>query len=269
MILNFFDQIPLTIVYVFIMAVLFLAAEFGFYIGRVRKNIINAGGEDKQTGSIMGASLGLLAFLLAFSFNIVSNIHSERKSLVVDEANAISTLYLRTEMFELEQARTIRNLLKDYVDLRAYLGTVELTNEIADEGIEASESMQMLIWDNVLGIIKFSDNPMNRTLVEATNKVIDIHAERVNAAFLRLPMVSIFLLLVIAILTLGLMGYQSGLNGIRVLLPRAALILSLATVMIVILDLDRPGGNLIEISQKTMLDLQEQLATNPRFTDKL
>ena len=269
MILNHFDQIPMSIVYVFIMAVLFLAAEFGFYIGKVRKNIINAGGEDKQTGSIMGASLGLLAFLLAFSFNIVSNIHSERKSLVVDEANAISTLYLRTEMFELEQARTIRNLLKEYVDIRVYLGTVEITNDKIAQGIDVSESMQMAIWDNVLEIIKFSDNPMKRTLVVAANEVIDIHTERVNAAFQRLPIVSLFLLLFIAILTLGLMGYQSGLNGIRVLLPRTALILSLATVMIVILDLDRPGGNLIEVSQKTMLDLQEQLAINTRYTDKL
>jgi hypothetical protein len=269
MIFSNYDQIPMSVIYIFIMAVLFLAAEFGFYIGKVRKNIINAGGEDKQTGSIMGASLGLLAFLLAFSFNIVSNIHSERKSLVVDEANAISTLYLRTEMFELEQAKIIRDILKDYVDMRVYLGTVELSNEKAAQGFKASESMQMDIWDNVLEIIKFSDNPMKRTLVDGANKVIDIHAERVNAAFLRLPIVSLFLLLFIAMLTLGLMGYQSGLSGIRVLLPRTALILSLTTVMIVILDLDRPGSNLIEVSQKTMLDLQEQLATSSRYTDKL
>ena len=70
------------------------------------------------------------------------------------------------------------------------------------QGIDVSESMQMAIWDNVLEIIKFSDNPMKRTLVVAANEVIDIHTERVNAAFQRLPIVSLFLLLFIFYLSL-------------------------------------------------------------------
>jgi hypothetical protein len=49
------------------------------------------------------------------------------------------------------------------------------------------------------------------------------------------------------------------LNGARVLIPRTALILSLATAMIVIVDLDRPGGDLVEISQHSIESLQEQL----------
>jgi uncharacterized membrane protein len=98
--------------------------------------------------------------------------------------------------------------------------------------------------------------------------MFDIHYKRVNAVFQRLPIVTNILLLFIAILTLVLVGYKSGLNGVRVLLPRTALILSLATVMIVILDLDRPGGNLIEVNQKTMQNLQEQLETNSRSINK-
>jgi hypothetical protein len=80
--------------------------------------------------------------------------------------------------------------------------------------------------------------------------------------FKRLPIVSSFILIFIAMLTLALMGYQSGLNGAIVLIPRFALILSLSTVMIVIADLDRPDGELIGLSQHAMIELQKQINTD-------
>ena len=263
MILTSFDQIPMLAIYLAIILILFLSAEIGFSIGKVRKNKINnAGGEDKQTGSIMGASLGLLAFLLAFSFNIVTNIHQERKSLVVEEANAIGTLYLRTELFELKQAEEIKEILKEYVSLRVNMAE-SLSNETYSKGIEESERLQKRVWSLVRDITQLSGEVLEKPqLINAANELIDIHAERVYAGYQRLPKVTILLLLFIAILTLGLMGYQSGLNGIRVLVPRTALILSLATVMIVIVDLDRPGGSLIEVSQKTMHDLEKEISSN-------
>lgn len=263
MVFNFFDQLPLWQIYGIILVILFLSAEMGFYIGRFRTaKIQDAGGEDKQTGSILGASLGLLAFLLAFSFNIATNIHSERKALVLEESNAIGTLYLRTEVFEFEEAAKIREILKDYVSIRVDVAQA-LSNEEFAEGAESSEKKLNKIWDLVLVILEKSDGPKGTApLINAANDVIDLHSERVNASFKRLPQVNSFLLLFIAVLTLTLMGYQSGLNGIRVLVPRTALILSLATVMIVIADLDRPGGSLIEVSQKAMTDLEKQLVVS-------
>lgn len=262
MILNALDQLPLWQVYLYILIILFLFAEIGFYIGRIRKSKVkDAGGEDKQTGSIMAASLGLLAFLLAFSFNIATNIHSERKALVLEESNAIGTLYLRTQIFELEESAKVRDVLREYVSLRVGVAKA-ITNEQFAEGIAKSEEYLNEIWSLVLEILKRSDDPIGTVpLINAANDVIDLHADRVNAGLKRLPHVNNFILIFIAVLTLMLMGYQSGLNGVRLLIPRTALILSLTTVMIVIADLDRPGGSLIEVSQKAMMDLEKQIAT--------
>ena len=200
-----------------------------------------------------------MAFLLGFSFNIVNNIHTERKSLVLEEANAIGTLFLRTEIFELEQANKIKDILRHYVTLRIDM-TNNLTNETFLEGVAESERMHEEIWGLVIEIVKLSNSTLGSAqLITAANEFIDIHSKRVNAGYQRLPKVSVLLLIFIAILTLALMGFQSGLNGIRIIVPRIALILSLATVMIVIVDLDRPGGNLIEVSQKTMHDLKSQI----------
>ena len=211
MILNALDQFPLWQIYLFILVILFLSAEMGFYIGKFRKaRIKDAGGEDKQTGSILGASLGLLAFLLAFAFNIATKIHSERKGLVLEESNALGTLYLRSQMFEVEEADKLRQIIKDYVSLRLDI-VQSLSNEEFAQGVAASEKQLNEIWNLVRKILQQSDSPIGTApLINAANEVIDLHAKRINAGFKRLPHVNSFLLIFIAILTLTLMGYQSG-----------------------------------------------------------
>jgi hypothetical protein len=260
MILKFYDFWPLWVTYLFIISLLFFAAEIGFYSGKARKiKVVDTEAEDKQTGSIMAASLGLLALLLAFSFNTSTNIHTERKNLVLKEANAIGTLYLRTRLFDLEQAHELREILREYITLRINM-VRDHSNASLKEKIERSEVLHDRIWTLVTEISQDMDKTVGTIqLIHAANEVIDLHSERINAGLKRIPVVSSFILLFIALLTLALMGYQSGLNGARVLIPRTALILSLATVMIVIVDLDRPGGDLVEISQHSIESLQEQL----------
>ncbi len=42
-----------------------------------------------MTGAVVGGMLGLVAFLMAFSIGITIGHHSERKNMVITEANAI------------------------------------------------------------------------------------------------------------------------------------------------------------------------------------
>ncbi len=265
MIFTTFDLWPLWVIYLAIIILLFVSAEIGFYIGKLRlSKVADASNEGKQTGSIMGASLGLLAFLLAFSFNFATNIHSERKGLILEEANAIGTLYLRADLFDLKQANQMKAVLSEYIQIR--LDTVkEVSNEGLDKKIKESEKKLDQLWKLLKDIMIESETKTGiAQLINSTNAVIDIHSKRLGAGQKRLPLVSIFILIFIAMLTLALMGYQSGLNGARVLIPRTALILSFATVMILVADLDRPGSDLINISQKAMLDLKEQILNSAK-----
>lgn len=50
-----------------------------------------------SAGSVVAASLGLLAFMLAFTFGIASNRYDARKQIVLDEVNTIGTTYLRAD----------------------------------------------------------------------------------------------------------------------------------------------------------------------------
>ncbi len=260
MIFHSYDIWSLPAVFFGIIFILFISAEVGFSIGKIRsKRLKDANSEDKQAGAIMGASLGLLAFLLAFTFSMASSIHSERKSLVLEESNAIGTLYLRTQMLESPGAQQLRELISEYVDVRVKGGNWRTGRDLS-EGIKKSEELLARLWPITLQTVKDgSITPLSSLVIVAANDVIDVHAKRLNAGHKRLPEIVGITLFVIAMMTLGLMGYQSGLNGVRVLVPRAALILSLASVMLLVVDLDRPGGTLINVSQQTMEDLQKQI----------
>jgi hypothetical protein len=50
---------------------------------------------DVGLGTMVGASLTLLAFLLTVTVGFGANLNSARRKLVVEEANAIGTIYLR------------------------------------------------------------------------------------------------------------------------------------------------------------------------------
>ena len=65
-----------------------LAMEAGFRLGRI---IRRRSPDDKETAAstIANSILGLLAFILAFTFGIVANRYDTRKVLVREEANAI------------------------------------------------------------------------------------------------------------------------------------------------------------------------------------
>jgi hypothetical protein len=66
---------------------------------------------------MVGATLGLLAFILAFTFGLAAARFDTRRQLLLDEANAIGTTYLRAGMLP-ERGQQVRDLLRHYVAAR-------------------------------------------------------------------------------------------------------------------------------------------------------
>ena len=54
--------------------------------------------EEDANGAIVSAVLGLLALLLGFTFALAVNRFETRRALVLEEANAIGTAYLQTQV---------------------------------------------------------------------------------------------------------------------------------------------------------------------------
>ena len=109
-----FDGVPLWVLFPVTVGLVALTLEVGFRLGKQRQ--LRTGGKSDVSGAMVGATMSLLAFMLAFTFNGAAGRHDIRKSIVIEEANAIDKAFLRTS-FLAEPYRTgIRGLLKSYVD---------------------------------------------------------------------------------------------------------------------------------------------------------
>ena len=170
------DLLPLWGLFLTILALVLAAIEGGYRLGSYRHR--QAGHEkEAPVGAMVGATLGLLAFMLAFTFGMAASRFDTRKQLVLDEANAIGTTYLRAAMLQ-ERRDEIRALLRSYVDAR--LEAVR-PGRVA-EGILRSEELQGQMWSAATAVgLQHPDSIVVGLFVESLNEVIDLHAKRVNA----------------------------------------------------------------------------------------
>ena len=249
------DALPLWGVFVAILIVVLLSVECGYRLGRYRRNRHE---QEKETpvGTMVGATLGLLAFILAFTFGLAAARFDTRRQVLLDEANAIGTTYLRAGMLP-ERREEIRALLRNYVDTR--LEAVRSGN-IA-EGMRESENIQNDVWTHAIAVGEKNPNSIVVGLfVQSLNDMIDLHAKRVQASLRsRIPGAIWIGLFAVAALSLATMGYHAGMVGTRRSLAIFAVALTFSVVIELIADLDRPQEGILKVSQHALLDLQRSM----------
>ena len=249
------DVLPLWGLF-FVVVVLVLAAiEGGYRLGMYRKRRSDQE-KDAPVGAMVGATLGLLAFMLAFTFGLAASRFDTRKQLVLDEANAIGTTYLRAAMLP-EQRDEIRALLRSYVSAR--LEAVR-SGRVA-EAILESEDMHGQLWSEATAVaLQHPNSIVVGLFVESLNEVIDLHAKRVTAGLRnRIPGTIWVALLAIAILSLAAMGYHAGLVGTSRSLAIIVVAVAFSAVIALIADLDRPQEGTLIVSQQALVDVLQSM----------
>jgi hypothetical protein len=249
------DSLPLWALFGATVALVLLAIEAGFRLGRWRQR----GAEHERetpVGAIVGAILGLLAFLLAFTFGMAASRFDTRRELVLDEANAIGTTYLRAALLPEPQRAEVRALLRDYVDLR--LEAVQPGKAAA--ALERSEELQGRLWAQAVTVAEKRPTPITGLFVQSLNEVIDLHSKRVTLGLRnRIPVTIWGALYWTAILAMAGVGYHAGLTSANRTLATLALAVTFSGVLWLIADLDRPQEGLLKVSQQAMIDLQKSL----------
>ena len=249
------DALPLWGLFVAILVVVLLSVEGGYRLGKDRRARHE---EEKEAplGTMVGATLGLLAFILAFTFGLAANRFDSRRQVLLNEANAIGTTYLRAGMLP-ERGQQVRDLLRDYVAAR--LEAVQPGK--LTEGLRRSEDIQQKVWTEAETVGNKNPNSIVVGLfVQSLNQMIDLHAERLQAAVRsRIPGAIWLGLFAVAALSLVAMGYHAGLSGTRRSLAIVAVAVTFAVVIELIADLDRPQEGVLRVSQQALLDLQRSM----------
>jgi hypothetical protein len=253
------DMFPLWAVYLGTVAVVLVAAEIGFRIGLWLQRRDPESGKMPMTGPVVGGMLGLIAFLLAFSIGIVIGQHNGRKSMVVTEANAVGTAYLRAGFLGEPDRTSTRDLLREYVEVRL---AAAADPALLESAAARSEEIHGELWSIVEETVRQGrESDIMALYIESINEVIDVHLLRLAAVDLRLPRLLGLVLYAATILSFLLLGVASSADGKRD--PLAILLFALAfvAVLMIVVDLDRPQQGILTVSQAALEDLLRQMAT--------
>ena len=92
---------PLWVIGLLLLSALTVAVALG-YAGQSRlQRRAGAGIEPSSGGAhLLSAVLGLLALLLGFSFSMAMDRYETRRQLVIQEANALGTTWLRVQLLD-------------------------------------------------------------------------------------------------------------------------------------------------------------------------
>jgi len=259
------DQLPIWVLFVLTVLIVMLAVEAGYMMGR---NARRKSQSEKvpPVSSIVGAALGLLAFMMAFTFGSVASRLDARKGFVREEANVIKTAWLRSEFLPEADRKEASELLKTYLNHR--VAAVESHNlaEI-QEALAESVRIQYRLWGTAVAHGRREPNsPVAALYMTSLNQMIDLHASRVHFGLeARVPSglwVALYSLMVLGMVGVGFQTVISESTG-RSVAP-LVLALSFAVMVALISALDRPDSGFMTVSQQPLKNARAWMELGPK-----
>ncbi|MES1978739.1 MAG: hypothetical protein V4454_11685 [Pseudomonadota bacterium] len=255
------NDIPAPIFAITLFCALLVAIEAGFRTGR-KMDFKSWDNISSAFFSISGATLALLGLLLAFSFSMGVTRYEARKLVILKEANAISTAWVRADFLQSGQSQAIKTLLREYITSRLAYHDSAAESAKSEVFISDAQGIQARIWAVVSVMGNYREPVQNTYFSSLTSAVIDmgtIRNERRYAIENQVPSSVIGLLVIITLQAAALAGFAFGANQRRLRLALIGFPLLLSLVIYTILDLDRPTQGWIVVDQTPMLALEASL----------
>ncbi|WP_237586979.1 bestrophin-like domain [Pontibacter russatus] len=253
-----YDQNSILIVAMLFLLIL-LANEAGYRLGHYHQSRTDDDVKN-HTNTIQAGTLGLLALILGFTFNMALQRYNSRSQAVIQESSAISTALLRTDLLPQPYDSITHALLRNYISLRLAVSNTghagfQEQHVLSDE----TEKLQKMLWIIAVRAAEVDPRPVTTGyFIDALNSMIDAHGERNALLQLHVPEVILFLLFIVFIMSGSLMGYASGLGRRRTTIPTMMMTFLISLVVFIIIDLDRPQRGIIKVNQESMLQLQRE-----------
>ena len=197
---------------------------------------------------VESAIYGLLGLLIAFTVSGAANRFDARRTLTVQEANAIGTAYLRLDLLPAAAQPELRRKFRRYAEAR--LAVFRLLPDFAASNAEAvrANELQRSIWNEVIAALPGVPQSATLMLLPALNEMFDITSSRAIAGQAHTPLVILCALAVLALFCCLLAGYGlAGENPLGSALRMIGFALIVTLTIFVILDLDYPRVGLIRL----------------------
>lgn len=260
---NWLSTAPILAVAAAVLALMLLTATVGNRM-RARHDRQDAAAgvdrKDSHEGYLVSAVLGLLALLTGFTFSMAVDRFDTRRGLVLEEANAIGTTYLRTQLLEEPHRARLSRLLVAYTDNR-----IELAKAGPDRAapfLAINDRLVTELWTaTVAAFPSIRGYDFSSSYLESMNTVIDLDAARKAARVVRVPPEVFLVLFLYMGVTAGVMAYV--LIGGRGRATGIFLMVLTTLALMLVVDIDRPTRGGITESQGPMERLRASLHAQP------
>lgn len=236
-----------------------IALEMGRRLGK-RRIARDPEGASAGLGAVEASLFGLLGLLVAFTFNGAATRFDHRRELIVQEANAIGTAWMRLDMLPESGRLTLRDLFRRYLDSR-----IETYRRLPDlravrEQMAASQALQTDIWDKA-GTACRTDGGLGLLVLPALNEMFDVTTERTAMALRHPPKIIFAMLFVLGFSCSLLAGYGMASAKERSWMHMLGFAMITALVVYVIVDLEYPRRGFIRVdaSDQLLLELRESM----------
>ena len=243
-----------TFLYPLVIALFVGSAELGGWIGRrLHRKIIRS--EDLETLTV--STLGLLALLLAFTLSHALSRYEDRRSLVVEEANAIGSTAHLALMLPTQAQAPILSLLRDYMAVRIGLGVPYDPAKLERDAAKSTDLLTRL-WQQAVAVSEPQSLPANR-FINSLDEMTKIQERRLHALLYHVPNAVVLVLLGVAMVAVGFTGYHVGLTETRPRLGTLIIAVTVAVVIVGVIDLDQPARGLIQVPVQSLVDVAKEI----------
>ncbi|HYI26576.1 MAG TPA: hypothetical protein VD863_01885 [Bradyrhizobium sp.] len=203
-----------------------------------------------------------MALIIGFTFAMALSRFEARRDAILNEANAIGTTALRARLLPEPHRSESLNLLREYVKIRLDITARPPSPAEVKVAIDRSDAIQEALWHQAKAMAA-KDSGMVPTglFIQTLNEMIDNQAKRLAALRNRVPNIVLVSLFGLAVIAIGITGYDTGLDPKRSRPPVYLVGFLVAVVIMLIVDLDRPTGGFIKVSQQPMIDTAASIAS--------
>lgn len=246
--LSFYYSINTTL----LAAILFALMVTCIILGRwLSKNRVTAAHAKNPGNAAMTTSLyALLGLLLAFTFGMSGDRFRARRTVIIEESNAIGTAALRLQLYADSVHPHFRKYFKDYLTARvSYFDAATDTAKIRQALIQ-SQTAGAELWRIAMLHARHPANLVaSNQMVPALNQMFDIANTRFWSEYNRTPQSILSMLFLLCISAAFVAGHTSVGEGKFDWFMAIGFCALISCVIYFIIDLDRPRAGIITLEK--------------------
>jgi hypothetical protein len=257
---------------------LFLGLLVGLEVGRWLKRrrvapgtVIDDPAADASNAAVDGVVFAVLGLLIAFIFSASASRFDERRKLIIEQANALGTAWLRTELLPESDRAPIRQRMRQWVadSLDLMPRAPHLDPAARQARLDDLGRLQTEAWQLAVAAVDRHPRPNYAQLVlPPMNDWIDLSTTRLTMDHRGPPPFSIPTLVVMSLVGSVLIGYEMGKRPRRSPLHMLAFAGVIAFAVYIIVDLNSARAGLIRIdaADQAMVQLHASMQSDTRPT---